>query len=205
MVALSEDKKKKIYKRLLEVANHYYFCISNKKKFLLIDEFYKSLVVSCRLKDFVHLTGIKFDFPDARFFKLFLDRHLRIDNIKTEQKYNFRSIMQKLNNLDEMCLIFEFNTNERLILKEIRTQTRIYPYGICSNNCVVCLDTPETYHPHSIRNENQTRDFVNISNIIFVFKKEEIEQNYSNCVYIAENYSISDIPASIINKYKIIT
>lgn len=186
MNLLSSNDRKKIYRELLMVANHYYFLY--RKKYLVIDEELHTIGVSFTLKDFAHLTGIDFNFNEYDFYPLYLNGHLRENNINLNQKYSKRTIKQKLKNIMTLHEIFAGTYGEHLLLKKVNTSTRNYPYGIVSLECVVCLDKKPTYHGVSIRNTKQTKNFDDITSIVEIWVKETNDLTFENNVYIKSDW-----------------
>lgn len=180
MYTLSDKKIDNIYKKLLQVANLYNQMIGY--DFLIIVENYDSIIMKFRKEDFLHLTGLKLTVSDRSFYNMFTSNTFIKTNIKKQQKYTYRVINKKLDNLINMINCFT-SVNHKLLIKRIHTHTRDYPYGIVGDNFILCLDGENKYHPKSIRNDKINTDYDDVVNIIAIFRKRDADKTFNDNIY----------------------
>lgn len=131
---MTNNKIEFLYENMLKIFNNSYIKLLD-HDYLIIDENYSYIIIRFRKKDYVHLTGIKLNTKDSSFFHMIKSKTFRKNNIQNQQKYSFREIKKKLNNLIKMCNAFQYGSKS-LLLKKIHTSARDYPYGIVGENFI---------------------------------------------------------------------
>lgn len=114
MPILNDNKKRFIRDTLIKSACNYKRLIET--DYLIVTEDGQNHVVTFKVKDFNHLSGVNSDLSDSSFFYNCLKRTITINNIKTNQHYNYQTIKDKLKRLVEINNIIYADSSTNLVL-----------------------------------------------------------------------------------------
>lgn len=143
-------------------------------------------MVTFKVKDFNHLSGVNSDLSDSSFFYNCLKRTITINNIKTNQHYNYQTIKDKLKRLVEINNIIYADSSTNLVLLGLNTNTYTFPLAIRNDNKNVCVAFNGNSSPFRGRSLRKGKNSLNAHNemkINYIFSKHVKEQLYDNLVY----------------------
>ena len=162
--------------------------------------------VMFRKKDFAHLTGVEWAIPSTEVYKRANKRELSTGQIMFSARHPYSLCVRKLLHLSQ---ITKLTSSEIFILKDVRTQTAMFKFGITELNCTVCLDydLDNTGMPKSsaliiksLRDEDGFNRAAGAFEVNMIFSKANDAKLYDSRTFNDGKYSIDSLPENIKQK-----
>lgn len=155
------------------------------KDFLVICEDGNSTVVRFFAKDFIHLTGIKSNLTEKRFFDNCYDKTLAIGNIDKNQHYNWDTLKSKAVRIEMVDQIVYGKTENSLFMVNLHTHTGDFPYAIRNSDINTCIGFKGSINKaRTLRKYSNSADADNQKKILAIFSKMSANSIYDNLIYL---------------------
>lgn len=184
---LSEGRKERIRDKIILGAKNYkqYLC---DKTFRILCEDGTEKEVRFFGADFQHLTGVKSDLNDERFFDNCRLGTIDKGNILTNQKYNWSTLKRKSDRIVNIHGLLYENNDKTLLLEEFEAKSCVFPVAIKNNEMDTCVGfTSDINKARSLRNAISASKCKDEKKIVFIAAKKNGEEKFTELVYSAEN------------------
>lgn len=184
MYRLSVTKKHILRTLIVQGANRYYRYYCNKEFLIVCDDGYSTTVTFVK-KEFKHLSGIRSNLSDSRFFQMAYNLLLAEGNIESEQKYNWSTLYRKATQLNDIYYLLYSEGNKTLLLDALSTHTRVFPIAIRNDAKDMCIGFISNIHRgHSLRKARNSHDAQRIKRVTAIFSKAINDVSYDELVYL---------------------
>ena len=180
---LTEDKKLTLQERIKQGAQNYERYLVN-KSFKIVCEDGSETIVRFFKKDFKHLTGIKSDLSEAQFYEKCLEGKISTGNILTEQKYNWKTLKDKSERIQNIHKLLYEDVDKTLLLNDLETNTHVFPIAIRNDEANICVGfVSDANKARSLRKATSSQDAGHTKVITAIYGKKNGESDYSEAVY----------------------
>ena len=161
------------------------------KSFLVVTEEIEFYIITFPAKKYRHLTGVTTSLKEEEFFTNCLSGKIAISQISNEQKYNFKTLKKKALAIEKIHKIIYSDTTNSLFLKELHTNTSLFPVGIINDNLDICIGFKgKKLQIATLRTSNNSKDANEKKRILCIFAKGVNDELYNEIVYISNIKSV---------------
>ncbi|MBE5961058.1 MAG: hypothetical protein E7256_06670 [Lachnospiraceae bacterium] len=196
-IKLTANQKSYLRNKAIAGAKLYKNYLIN-KDFWIICEDGSDYKFQFKKKDFKHLTGIKSDLNDSRFFQNCTEALLSDNNIADIQHYNYQTLKAKADRISKINSIICESIEESLFMVNLHTNTDDYPVAIknaITNTCIG-FKGPDNY-ARTLRKASNSNNSDEEKKIVAIFSKMKESLEYNNIEYISDKDRIFELKCDI--------
>ena len=187
---LSEGHKNRLKQSIIQGAENYERYLRD-KCFKVVCEDGTHTLVRFFHGDFKHLSGIQSDLNENDFYTKCIRREISTGNILTDQKYDWSTLKGKSSRLENIHEILYLETEKRLLLNELKTNTYIFPVAIRNEEINSCVGfVSETHKARSLRKASSSNIFSNSKKIIAILSRQNSSALFCEIVYVKSNCDV---------------
>lgn len=153
--------------------------------------------------NFRHLTGVETNLSARQFYSYASRKILAASQIWFNALYPYKLCVKKVKHIEEVATMAG---SEGFMLEEIRTNTKIYKFGITDLNFTLCMDKEtdpqgnekgECYVVQSLRDEDCFSKSTNVYAVTHIFSRPNDTKKYINLLYMNSSATMDDLSEEI--------
>lgn len=192
MYEIADNKKEQIRNKVITGAQKYKNYLVG-KEFLVICEDFTECIVRFYANDFIHLTGLLSNLSDDDFFNNCCNSALSTGNIETLQKYNWRTLKNKFNRIENIDQIMYGNFLNSKFITNLHTNTATFPVAISNFDIDACIGFNTSYNKaRTLRKQSNSTTYDSCKNIIAVFAKQPNVEQYNEKIFLPDKNILAD-------------
>jgi len=195
---LTEGHKNRLKNNIIQGAQNYEKYLRD-KCFQVICEDGTKTYVRFFHADFKHLSGIQSDLDESDFYKKCVECKLNTGNILTNQKYGWDTLKGKAKRLANIHELLYQDTEKRLLLNQLKTNTYVFPIAIRNDEINSCIGFVSAAHKaRSLRKAGSSNNYADSKKIVAILRKENQYETFDEFVYIEKNQNLLNICPDIL-------
>ncbi len=184
---MTESNRLRMVNKVITGAKKYKNKLIGKEFFVVCDDG-SDYNVRFFAKDFIHLTGIKSDLSDERFFDNSSKGILSMGNILESQKYDWNTLKGKTDKIENIDQIMYGNSDNSLFMINLHTNTGDYPVAIRNSDIKTCVGFRDDINrARTLRKYNNSGNADDQKEIIAIFAKIPNLKMYNELVYLKDS------------------
>lgn len=181
---ISSPEKIFLREKIINGARNYEKYLKD-KTFLIISDNLEVYSITFPIMKYKHLTGLYSSLDSEDFYKQCKKGTISISQIDDFQKYNLKTLRKKAKKVENIQRVIYSDTTNSLFLKNLHTNTAIFPIGIVNDNLNVCLGFGDLLQVATLRTSNNSKNADELRKILCIFEKNSNEANFTKIIYIS--------------------
>lgn len=190
---LNNSEKDFLRQSCIEGSRFYNHYLAN-KDFLIITDTLTLYEITFKTRDFIHFTGLHVNVSDNKFYDLCVKGNLARNNIRDNQKYNYRTLKDKAISVRKLNKFLHADISTNLFISNLSTHTKLFPVAITNDKENMTLAFIGNHlHARSLRKAKQSTNYESANRIVCILLKDTNSELYSQIIYLKNIKKLSKV------------